>query len=313
MSHVLVTGASGFLGRAVIEALAADGHVLRAAVRQPPQQLFSDTVQVIRHDDLTRSIDWRPLVAGVDTVIHLAGVAHFGRGTDAAIYDRVNRLATEDLALAAARAGVTRFVFISSVRAQSGPAADHVLTERAPAVPTDAYGRAKLAAEACVKSAGLPFTILRPVLVYGPAVKGNFAALLRLAASPWPLPVKDFANRRSLLDIDNFISALRFVLSVPATNREIYLVADPGIPPTLCDLMRALRQAQDRRPLIVRVPPRGIEMLLRMIGRGDIWQRVGGNLQVDPAKLIAAGWQPLHDTRAGLATLVHKLRAPSLG
>ena len=181
------------------------------------------------------AFDWQPLLHGVDQVVHLAGIAHT-KGADAASYDRINRLATARLATAAAQARVEHFVFISSIRAQSGPAADHALTERDPPAPTDAYGASKLAAEDAVRSSGVPFTILRPVLVYGPGVKGNLALLARAAASRLPLPVKDFANRRSLLGIDNFISALAFVLATPATIGETYVVADPGIPPRLSDV-----------------------------------------------------------------------------
>jgi UDP-glucose 4-epimerase len=195
-------------------------------------------------------------------------------------------------------------VFISSIRAQSGPAADHALTERDPAAPTDADGRSKLDAEAAVRAAGVPFTILRPVPVYGLRTKGNFAMLLRAAVSPWPLPIRDFGNRRSVLDIDNFISALNFVLSAPGTIGETYLVADPGIPPRLSDVVAILRRAQGRRPLILPMPPHYLEIPLRLMRRVDLWQRFGGNLRVDPGKLIAAGWQPIHDTRTGLAKLM---------
>jgi len=306
MSRVLVSGASGFIGRAVISTFAAEGHAVRAAVRRPPQPTFHDSVEVVQCADFTQSVDWRSLVEGIDAIIHLAGIAHTGRGTPDELYDRVNRQATEHLAAAAAEAGVNRFVFVSSVRAQSGPAADHVLTENDPAVPTDAYGRTKLAAEASLRAAGLPFTILRPVLIYGPGVRGNLTLLLRAAASPLPLPVKDFTNRRSLLGIDNFISALRFVLASPAAIGETYLVADPGMAPTLSEIIVTLRQAQDRPPGIVPMPPRCIEVLLHVMRRADVWERIGGNLQVDPAKLMAAGWQPLHDTRAGLAAMVQK-------
>src|SRR6202034_3587872 len=151
------------------------------------------------------SFDWSPYLEGITQVVHLAGIAHTG-GVDVERYERVNRDATAELSAAAARSGVRHFVFVSSIRAQSGPSADHALTENDEPGPTDAYGRSKLAAEAAVRSAGVPFTILRPALFYGPGVKGNFATLLRAALSPWPLPVKDFVNRRSLLSVDNFIS-----------------------------------------------------------------------------------------------------------
>jgi nucleoside-diphosphate-sugar epimerase len=303
VTRVLVTGASGFVGRAVVTAFAADGLAVRAGVRRPPRPQFADDVEVMQHPDLSQPFAWAPFLAGVDQVVHLAGIAHTG-GVAAALYDRVNCLATAELAAAAARAGVRRFVFVSSVRAQSGPSADHALTERDQPAPTDAYGRSKLAAEAAVRASGAPFTILRPALFYGPGVKGNFAVLLRAARSRLPLPVKDFVNRRSLLGIDNFISALRFVLASPATIGETYIVADPGIPPRLPDLIAMLRRAQGRRPLVLPLPTRYLETPLRALRRHGLWQRLGGNLRVDPGKLIAAGWQPAHDTSAGLAALI---------
>jgi len=301
MSRVLVTGASGFIGSAVVAALARDGYAVRAAVRRPLLS-FPAGVEVVQHPDLAQAFDWQPLLQSVDQVVHLAGIAHT-RGADRMSYDRVNRQATAQLAAAAAQAGVKHFVFVSSIRAQSGPAADHALTERDDPAPTDAYGTSKLAAEAAVRASGVPFTILRPVLLYGPGVKGNLALLARAAATRLPLPVKDFGNRRSLLGIDNFISALAFVLATPATVGETYVVADPGIPPRLSDVFVMLRQAQGRRAFIMPMSPDYIELPLRLFRRADVWHRIGGNLRVDAGKLIAAGWRPAHDTRTGLIAM----------
>ncbi len=303
MSRVLVTGASGFIGSAVVAALARDGHTVRAAVRRPHLS-FPDGVEVVQHPDLAEAFDWQPLLQNVDQVVHLAGIAHTGRGVDRAAYDRVNWQATAQLATAAAQAGVKHFVFVSSIRAQCGPAADHALTESDDPAPTDAYGASKLAAEEAVRGSGVPFTILRPVLLYGPGVKGNLALLARAAATRLPLPVKDFGNRRSLLGIDNFISALTFVLATPAAISETYVVADPGIPPRLSDVFVTLRQAQGRRAFIMPMSPDYIELPLRLLRRTDLWHRIGGNLRVDAGKLIAAGWRPAHDTRSGLTAMV---------
>jgi nucleoside-diphosphate-sugar epimerase len=127
--------------------------------------------------------------------------------------------------------------------------------------------------------------------------------LLRAARSHWPLPTKDFVNRRSLLGIDNLVSAIAFALSAPAATGETFIVADPGIPPRLADVIALLREAQGRRPLILPLPRRFVEKPMRLVRR-DLWERLGGNLRADPAKLLAAGWQPLHDTREGLVALI---------
>src|SRR5438045_1068832 len=186
MSKVLTTVASGFVGRALTSALAAGGRSVKAAMRTPDTAAFDNPkIETVRLPDLAEPIDWVPLLAGVDAVVHLAGIAHVDGPSEVA-GDRVNRAATGELAGAAGRVGIARLVFVSSVLAQTGSASPRVVAEADPPRPTSAYGRAKLAAETAVRDAGVPYTILRPVLVCGPGASGNLAKLLKLAALPVP-------------------------------------------------------------------------------------------------------------------------------
>ena len=302
MTRILVTGASGFIGRALVAELANAGHTVRAAMRQPAD-IFARSVEVIAVADLTRPFEWRPLLRDVETVVHLAGIAHAGAGIAEQAYDRVNRLATAELATAAKANNIRHLIFMSSIRAQSGPASAGVLRETDAARPTDAYGRSKLAAEDAVRASGVPFTILRPVLIYGTGVKGNFARLMALARKPWPLPLGLCRNRRSLLARRNLIDATHFVMTLPATKGETYIVADPA-PLTLAEIVAALRAGEGRRPGLLPVPPALIALSARAAGRDEEWQRVGGILVADPGKLMRAGWKPAADTRGSLAELV---------
>ncbi|TXN39301.1 NAD(P)H-binding protein, partial [Methylobacterium sp. WL18] len=139
--------------------------------------------------DLTRPINMAAALSGVDAVVHSAGLAHAMSGAPEDDYRTLNTEATRKLAEAAARAKVRRFVFLSSIRAQVGASAPCVVGEGDEPRPTDAYGRSKLEAERALAETGLDWVALRPVLVYGAGVKGNMAALLRLARSPYPLPL----------------------------------------------------------------------------------------------------------------------------
>jgi UDP-glucose 4-epimerase len=309
--RILVTGASGFVGRALVSDLAAQGHRVRAAMRQPAD-IFPRPVEVVAVSDLARPLEWRPLLADIEVVVHLAGIAHAGPEIADDLYDRVNRAATVALAAAAAKNRIQRLVFASSIRAQAGPAADHVLTESDPPRPVDAYGRSKLAAEDAIRAAGLPFTILRPALVYGPGVKGNLASLMHITRSRWPLPFGAMRNRRSLLGRSNLITAIHHVLIAPVAINETYVVADPA-PLTLAEIVGALRAAESRRPGLVPVPPPVLAHILKVLGRAHLWERLGGELVVDPAKLLAAGWRPSTDTRAGLAAMVQAASPPKSG
>ena len=176
--------------------------------------------------DLSRLFDWQPLLDQCDAVVHLAGIAHKYAGDD--FYDRVNHRATSALARAISRGATKHLVFISSIAAQSGSYADHDLTEDDFPTPNNAYGRSKFAAEQAIRAAGISFTILRPVVIYGEGEKGNFATVHRLSRLPIPLPFGALSAQRSVLSIQNFNSAVATALEQsPRAGRNLYRVG-PG-------------------------------------------------------------------------------------
>ena len=302
MTRVLVTGASGFVGKPLTRALAQSGHVVWAASREPQAIPAQTNVNPIALPDLANPGPWNSLLAGMDAVIHLAGIAHVGDNIPDATYDRINRAATESIARAAAANGVKHFIFLSSIRAQTGPTADKPLNESSPPKPTDAYGRSKLAAEQAVRKSGVPFTNLRPVVIYGPGVKANLHSLIKLADTSLPLPFGGFRNLRSLLAIENLITAIGFLLESGARNAT-YVVADPA-PVTFAEIILTLRTALGRPPRLLNVPPWLLAGPLRLAGRSALAERIGGTLVADAHKLRMAGWRPIVDTKRGLAAMI---------
>ncbi len=309
---ILVTGASGTIGRPLVTALAAAGYTVRAAMRDPQAVPFPAGVEAVRLGDLAEPIDWAPLLAGIEAIVHLAGIAHIGTRFSESAYDRINRQATDDLARAAIQAGVRHLVFASSIRAQAGTHADRPLSEADAPRPTEPYGRSKLAAEQAVRSAGISYTILRPVLVYAPDARGNLASLIRLAHSAFPLPFAGIDNRRSLLAVDNLIAAIRFALEAPAARNETFIVADPQAVST-AEIVSICRRALGRGAGLVSVPNRLFAGLFGLIGQSQTWDRLAGSLEAPPAKLIAAGWTPRLTTQAGLAAMVQAASPPKSG
>jgi UDP-glucose 4-epimerase len=299
---VLITGASGFVGRPLVDHLLKAGYRVRAATRGAAP--FPDAVDVVTIPDLVNAVDWKPILAGVDLVIHLAGTAHaYVRRADHDRFDRVNRLATESLARAAKEAGIERLIFISSVRAQTGPSATSVVRESDDPHPTNEYGRSKLAAESAVRASGVPFTILRPVAIYGPHPKGNIKSLVRLALSPLPVPFLGLSGRRSITGIGNFISAILFILDNPAATGETYLIADQK-PFTLAEVIAMMRKAATRPPGMIKIPSSVIRFTLFLLNRSELWTRLGENLIVDTTKLQMLDWRQAFDTYAGIETMI---------
>ncbi len=304
--RILVTGSSGFIGRAVSSALAAAGHRVRAASRRPNRTADEAGIEWMELPDLEKAIDWSPLVDGMDVVVHLAAIAHRNEG-GADDYVRVNHAATAALAECCRRHAIKRLIFMSSIGVQTGSAADHVVTELDEPRPVTGYDRAKLAAERDIRISGVPYTILRPVIVYGAGAKANIALLTRIAALPLPLPFAAFRNRRSLLAVENLAQAVAHCLGSPQTLNETFIVSDPE-PLTLAEMFSALREGAGRAPWLVPVPPLAVKALVTAMGRPELWDRIGRDLVASPAKLQAAGWSPQTGTKAGLRAMVRNAK-----
>ena len=248
---VALTGATGFIGQHLLRELSARGYRIRVLLRRPTALPVECASALI--GDLEKAQNMAAALAGVGAVIHSAGLAHAMSGRPENDYRLLNTQATIALARAAERAGVRRFVFLSSIRAQSGPTAPSVLTEAMEPRPTDAYGRSKLAAERGLETTGLDWVALRLVLVYGPGAKGNMAELVRLARSPYPLPLAGLKARRSLLALDNLVEAIDTVFRAPGPLRRPLIVADPE-PLTVGEMIAAMRQGLVRRVGLFPVP-----------------------------------------------------------
>jgi nucleoside-diphosphate-sugar epimerase len=295
-----LTGATGFIGQYLLRELPKRGYRVRVLLRRPSEVPAGATSAVI--GDIAQPYNMAAALRDVDAVIHSAGLAHAMSGHPEDDYRAINTEATIKLAQAAERAGVKRFVFLSSIRAQSGPVAEGVLTEDRVSTPTDAYGRSKLEAEQGLGSLGIDWAALRPVLVYGPGVKGNMAALLGLAQSPWPLPLGGLKAKRSLLSLDNLTAAVDAVLKAPGPLRRPFIVADPE-PVTVPEIVAALREGLGRKAGLIPVPSVLLHAAAALTGRTEAYQRLAGSLVASPDALKGIGWQPVNSTPDGLRRL----------
>ncbi|WP_235893081.1 UDP-glucose 4-epimerase family protein [Pelomicrobium methylotrophicum] len=318
---VLVTGATGFVGRALIPALTAAGFEVRAAVRGscPPAGRFlwaegsgarapeRRSVELIRIDDIGPATRWNEALAGVDAVVHLAARVHVMEASAReaiAEYRRVNTAGTERLALAAAAAGVRRFVFLSTIKVNGEATRARPFAESDPPVPQDPYARSKWEAEQALHrigaQTGMEVVILRPPLVYGPGVKGNFLSLLKIVARGVPLPLGSVKNRRSLIYVGNLADAIVKCLEHPAAAGETFLVRDAEDLSTP-ELVRRLACALGVAPRLIPVPPSWLVLGGRWLGRGAAVERLAGSLAVDDSRIRdALGWHPPYSVDEGL-------------
>lgn len=299
-TRVLVTGATGFVGSAVLARWVADpAFECRAAYRRPPdaEQTGFASVAV---GDLCSSTDWREAVEGVDVVVHTAArvhVMHDSAADPLNEFRRVNVAGTVNLARQAAAAGVRRMVFVSSIKVNgecTSPkqpfGADDI-----PA-PVGAYGISKHEAEqelhAVARATGLEVVIIRPVLVYGPGVKANFRTMMRWIHRRLPLPLGAIHNQRSLVALGNLTDLIQRCTYHPAAANQTFLVSD-GEDMSTTLLLRRMALAMETRATLIPVPAAILQAGMRLLGKGDLADRLCGSLQVDIAKTRRMlGWTP---------------------
>ena len=303
--RVLVTGATGFVGRALCRDLARRGWQVRAAVRN--QARLPEGCAPCIVGDIGPGTDWTEALEGVDAVAHLAARVHVmrERATDPlAAFRRTNVEGSLRLARSAEAAGVRRLVFLSSVKVLGEATPDGPFTDSSPVNPRDPYGVSKREAETGLSElaarSGMEVAILRPPLVYGPGVKGNFLSLLRLIERGVPLPLAAIANRRSLLYLGNLVDAVDLCLSHDSAAGRTFLIRD-GEDLSSAELARRLAAALGRRARLFPVPGAVLSLAASCLGRRAAAQRLLGSLTVDDRRIRSElGWQPPFTVDQGL-------------
>jgi nucleoside-diphosphate-sugar epimerase len=311
LARILVTGATGFIGRALCFGLVERGHTVLGTCRGPAEPISGVELRSI--GNIGPDTDWSAHLEGIEVVVHLATRAH---NSARAPEENQEPQAARFLALSAARAGVSRLIHMSSVRAM-GDATHPGAPFRAadPPRPSDPYGRGKLAIESALLAAaqegGVEVVILRPPLVYGPGVKANFRALMRLTASGLPLPFRRIDNRRSLIFIDNLVDLVCRACLHPGLNGRVLLARDAADLSTP-ELIRILAAGLGRPARLFGLPPPALAAFHRVPALGRLVSRLILSLQVDDAATRAVlSWQPPISPEFGLAATAIAFRFKS--
>lgn len=331
-TRVLVTGASGFVGSALVNALAHKGLTVTAAVRRPASEgktvpinnadceeiaglevssaskLTASAAKSMAIGELSGSTDWTKALAGQKVVVHCAARAHVMRETrvdSAALYREVNVNATLNLARQAAAAGVRRFVFISSIKVNGEyTEPGQPFTAQDSPLPRDSYAVSKWQAEqglqVLAKETGLELVIIRPPLIYGAGVKGNFATMVKLLRKGWPLPLGRVNNQRSIVALPNLVDLICTCIHHPNAVGQTFLVKD-GSDLSTTELLRQLGHAMGRPARLLPVAPRLLQLGAVVFGKRSLATRLLGSLQVDDQfTRDCLGWQPPFTTEQGL-------------
>lgn len=296
--NIIVTGATGFIGSALVQYLHQENHSLRAVVRNIDNSLPL-TIQQELIGGLLPNTDWAPVFNDAETIIHLAARAHVLKDQAVeplASFRETNTYATLNLAKQAADAGVRRFIFISSIGVNGNQTHDKRFTADDTPSPAEPYAISKHEAENGLRQVatetGMEVVIIRPPLVYGANAPGNFGQLIKTVESGIPLPLSDIHNQRSLVALPNLIDLITKCVDHPAAANQTFLVSD-GEDLSVTELLQRLSLALGRPARLFPLPQSWLETGLTLLGKRAIAQRLCGNLQVDISKTRdLLGWAP---------------------
>ncbi len=303
---VLVTGANGFLGRYLCEAMSRQGWLVRGAVRSTT--VLPQCVEVASVGDIDDATDWTEALRDVDVVIHLAARVHVMKDVASdplAEFSKVNVLGTVNLAEQAVKAGAKRFVYVSSIKVNGEETvAGHVYSEADTPAPQDPYGISKWQAEQSLqgigRETGLEVVVVRPPLVYGPGVKGNFISLLAAIDKGTPLPLAGADNARSLVFVGNLADALSACAAHPLAAGKTFLVSD-GADVSTATLAEKIAASLGRKSRSFYFPPVLLRIAATLLGRSAQIDRLFGSLRVSNKKIRhELSWEPPYSLEQGL-------------
>lgn len=297
--RVLVTGGGGFLGSRLCQHLTQQGHEVRATTQQTGLEIKN--VEVNAGYSLNENTDWSKVLTGIDVIVHTAARVHVMKdhvSKPELEFLSVNTWATKALAQQAIKAGVKRFIFISTIKVNGEISApSHPFVEQIHSAPDDAYAYSKWQAEIellkLTETSPMEVVIVRPPLIYGPGVKGNFEKLLKLVKTGLPLPFGNIENKRSLIAIDNLTSFISLCAEHPKAANQIFVIAD-GEDVSTSQLIKYIAECMNHKKLsLIPFPVSVISLLAKIFRKGDAVNRLIGSLQVDSSKARKLlGWKP---------------------
>ena len=305
--RLLITGGRGFVGAALAAHALTRRWKVYASVRELPP-LPAPGLEYIRTTDLSATTDWSRAFPAIDVVVHCAARVHVMHETavdSLSAFREVNVEGTLNLARQAAKAGVKRFIFISSVKVNGEETRPgHPFLESDPPAPQDAYGLSKHEAEqglrTLAEATGIEVVIIRPPLVYGPGVKANFAALMRAVENGWPLPLGSVHNQRSLVALDNLVDFVLTCAVHPRAANQTFLVSD-GHDQSTTDIVRSMANAAHAPARLLPFPAWTLHFAAALLGKREAMMRLCGSLQVDISKAYnLLGWRPPVSVEQGL-------------
>jgi UDP-glucose 4-epimerase len=309
MTSIMITGASGFVGSALLRRLAGQRQPPRlvAALRSTPKSLPSNCSTFLT-GDIGSDTRWNDSLSGIDVVVHAAGLVHQKHASSSqrsAQFQETNVKGTLNLAQHAIESGARRFIFISSVKVNGESTKARPFTADDLPAPVDPYGLSKLDAETRLlelgRKSGMEIVVLRPVLVYGPGVKANFRSLIEWIARGIPLPFKSIDNRRSFVGIDNLVDLIVRCIDHPNASNEVFLVSD-GEDLSTPDLVGRLARSLSVSARLLPVPTSWLKAGARLTGRSDLFVRLCESLQIDISKTKRfLDWSPPVGLNDGLA------------
>jgi len=318
MERILVTGARGFIGTPLVQELQKKGYLIRSTSRVFTEDSKDDGCDTVEHysfdlgDD---SPDYKKLLADVDVVIHLAARVHALHESEDKLsdYSKINTIGTERLANAAAKNGVKRFIFLSSIKVNGER---NICDEKGKILafnegddprPQGAYAKSKLEAEDAIRKncreSKMDFIILRPTLVYGPGVRANFLSLLDIVNKSYPLPLASVKNKRSLLYVDNLVHVISLCMNHPDASNKTYLISDTDI--SVPELVRKIASLLGKRALLFPFPVRYLRTIGSLTGKRSMIERLTDSLLVDNNSICKdVKWVPPYSFDEGLQATV---------
>ena len=308
--RVLVTGGKGFVARPLSVELYKRGYAAVASVRSPGDEVHGVHQFIVPSID--QSTNWRIALDGVNVVVHLAARVHIMQQHSSNLHDefrKTNLYGTLNLARQAAKLGVKRFIYVSSIKVNGEfTLRDQFFTELDVPAPQDSYAFSKLEAELALRElsneTGMEVVIIRPTLIYGVGVKANFLKLISWLKRGLPLPLGRIHNKRSLLGLDNFLDFLLLCIEHPAAANETFLVSD-GEDVSTTELLRRMSLFVDKPGLLIPIPSAILNVIFAILGRRDLSQRLIGSLQVDISKARdLLGWDPPNTLDEGLRRMM---------